>query len=463
MLLLRYPIDKTFQDILEVAGQMDPQLAEIDKILDDECLFELFKTDLSQRYGKTLITGRLSTPVEVLLRMLTLKRVRCLSYADLLRDINESIVLRQFCRIYFNDIPTQSTLIRWAHVIQPSTLKQLNERVVELARQFKLTRGRKLRTDGTVVETNIHYPTDSSLLLDGVRVLSRYLQRAKPMLEGHPELDAKMFRNRTRSAKRQARQLDEQRRKRHHKPETQARIYRKLLSIARSSIRQAQSVLSALETLKHKSAKSLVTSLRLLIGQLERVIAQTVRRVLQQQQVPAHEKLVSLFEPHTDIICRGKAHKSTEFGHKVWLSEVDGGFISNYEILKGNPNDALQWQRALDAHVKQFGRAPQQASADRGVHSHSNETYAEQLEVKRVILPQPGYKSKARKAHENERSFRRGRHWHNGVEGRISVLKRGAGLRRCLDHGEDGFERWVGWGVITANLRMMGSKLAQAA
>jgi IS5 family transposase len=143
----------------------------------------------------------------------------------------------------------------------------------------------------------------------------------------------------------------------------------------------------------------------------------------------------------------------------VWLDEVDGGIVSGYRILEGNPSDKHQWKPSLDHHVELFDRAPDQASADRGVYSAPNEAYAEKIGVKRVILPKPGHKSEARRQHEKQRWFKRGRRFHAGVEGRISVLKRKHGLDRCLYHGEDGFERWVGLGVIAGNLAVMGTAL----
>ena len=207
----------------------------------------------------------------------------------------------------------------------------------------------------------------------------------------------------------------------------------------------------------------LVEELETLLPNVEQVIDQTVRRVFEGESVPAAEKLVSLFEPHRDIICRKKPGKETEFGHKVWLDEVDGGIVTRWQILPGNPPEVRQWQPAIDHHIQQFGRPPNQASADRGLYSSDNETYATQQGVKRVILPRPGHKSEARRQHEAQPWFRRGRRFHAGVEGRISVLKRKHGLDRALYHGEDGFARWVGWGVIANNLTKVGAKVATSA
>lgn len=193
---------------------------------------------------------------------------------------------------------------------------------------------------------------------------------------------------------------------------------------------------------------------------VKHVIHQTVQRVMEKNQVSASEKIVSLFEPHTDVIVRGKASKPTEFGHEMWLDEVDGGIVSNYRVLRGNPNDQTQWMPSLKRHRELFDRPPNQMSGDRGMYIPENETQAQTIGVRRVILPKPGYRSIQRKHHERQSWFRRGRRYHSGIEGRISVLKRRHGVDRCRYHGEEGFHRWVGWGVIAHNLLVISTALA---
>ena len=178
-----------------------------------------------------------------------------------------------------------------------------------------------------------------------------------------------------------------------------------------------------------KYAQRLVSTLENFIPLAEQVIDQTERRVFQNEQVPAQEKIVSIFEPHTDIICRGKETKPVEYGHKIWLDEVDGGIVSHYRILDGNPPDAQQWQPSLKAHKKLFHHPPQQASADRGVYSPDNETVcakdgrqARHLTQTRLQVPVSAKPSKAASG------LSTGRKWHAGVEGRISILKRAHGL-----------------------------------
>lgn len=463
MLRIRYDADPDFCAILHFVGNLDEELAAIDQLLSEPKLLKLVEADLSQRYPKTTQTGRNSTPVEVIVRMLVLKHLRSISYSKTIKAVNESIALRQFCRVYFNPLPDKSTLMRWANLITVETLRQFNQRVTSYATQLQITQGKKMRTDGTVVETNIHFPSDNSLLVDGVRVLTRLLQQARKLLLAHNcSLNAQLFRNRNRTARRISRRIDSLSRTRTQRgSEQRKQAYEKLLEVAQASLKQAQGVQRFLQNIKSLPAEKLTQALRLFIPRVIQVIDQTHRRVFQLQKVPSSEKLVSIFESHSDIICRGKTNVLVEFGHKVWLDEVDGGIISNYRVLYGNPHDTQQWCNSLEQHLQQFSHPPQQASADRGVFSQPNETFAKELGVQQIILPKSGYKSQQRQQQEKQRYFRQGRYWHNGVEGRISYLKRGFGFKRCLYHGKLGFERWVGWGVMAHNLTVMARSLVK--
>jgi IS5 family transposase len=215
---------------------------------------------------------------------------------------------------------------------------------------------------------------------------------------------------------------------------------------------------------RHKSqrARALAELLAQYVPLVRQVIAQTTRRVFADQSVPAAEKIVSLFEPHTAIIQRGKASPhETEFGRKLWYSEVDGGIISEYRILKGNPPDEQQWGRSLKHHQKLFKHPPKVATADRGVFSPENEQLARDAGIEYVALPQPGAKSQERQAYEAQPWFRAALRFRAGIEGRISGLKRARHLNRCPNRGETGVERWVGWGVITNNLVVIAKKLVR--
>jgi len=236
--------------------------------------------------------------------------------------------------------------------------------------------------------------------------------------------------------------------------------YENLLGVAKASLGQARLVRERLASITDKAAQRLVGEIDHFAPLVEQVIRQTKLRVLEGIAVPAEEKLVSLFETHTRIIRRGKAGHETEFGRKVWLDEVDGGIISGYRVLQGNPVDASQAMPSLIHHQRLFGHPPRLFAADRGGYSPGNELAAQSAGVKRVVLPKPGGKSIQRKGHERQGWFRRGLRFRAGSEGRISVLKRRGYLGRCRDRGEAGFGRWVGWGILTANLTTIAQTIA---
>ena len=454
MLVEHYPTDKRFEELLRYFPELSPELKKINTYLEDEKLYRLIRDDLAKRYPRTKETGRNSTPVEVVLRMLVVKRLYSYSYAETERVVRDSLSLRQFCRVYLNDVPDEKTLIRWANVIQPRTLEKFNERIMQLAIERKVTRGRKLRTDGTVVESNIRAPSDNRLLADGVRVLARTVVRARELLQQKVQ---EPFEDFTQAARQRARQIGETLRKKTEAAKSVGRQhYQELLEMTQKTIESARRIQKQLQKLPEKKAKRLAQTLETFLPRAEQVVDQTTRRILQGEQVPASEKIVSLFEEHTDIICRGKESHPVEYGHKIWLNEVEGGLVSHYRILEGNPRDADQWKPSLKAHLKTFHQVPQQASGDRGLYSEPNEQLAHDLGVKKVILPQPGYRSKTRLKQEHKTWFVKGRHWHAGIEGRISVLKRAHDLGRCLAHGLNGFQCWVGWGVIAGNLAVLG-------
>jgi IS5 family transposase len=393
--------------------------------------------------------------------MLVVKHLYGWSYEAVEQFVSDSLVLRQFCRVYAERVPDDTTLIRWANLIRPATLHDLLDHVVDLARQQKVTRGRKLRIDGTVAATNIHHPTDSSLLNDGVRVLTRTIKRAKQVLQDAISLGQAAFRDRRRSAKRYAKRIEDAIRKRgDHADATRQTAYRQLIRITTAVVDQARQVQAALQEQAGRSARKLAETLSTMLPRVVQVIDQTTRRVLHGEHLGATVKIVSQFEPHTAIICKAKRPGHTAFGRLIWLCEVDGGLISRYAVLTGNPKEAGQVVPSVDHHLERFKKPPRLLAGDRGTHSAKGERYAQEQGIKQVVLPKPGAKSPARMAYERQGWFRRGRNWRAGIEGRISGLKRGQGLERCRYHGEDGMERWVGWGLITHDLRTIAQATA---
>jgi IS5 family transposase len=409
------PVD-LFALVPALALRFEPELAELDRLLEDDQLFGQVKADLSRRRPHTLATGRPSTPVEVILRLLVIQHLYSWSYEQTAHFVGDSLVLRQFCRLGLAPVPHHTTLLRWANVLRPETLHALLDRVTELARSLKVTRGRKLRIDSTVVGTAIHYPRDSTLLLDGVRVLGRLARQARGWLG---TMRARWGRDWTRGAKRLVRRIQASTAP-HAAPQSQAerpRLYRRLLRLTRASLRQA--------------------------AQVQQRLAE--RRVLAGERVPASAKLVSLFEPHTAIIRTGKAHLPAEFGRKLLVDEVDGGLVTRYVVRAGNPPDAPELAASLAQHQTAFGRAPSLLAADRSFFTLANARLIRAADISHSALPRQGPLSPAQRRLEHRPAFRRAYRWRAGVEGRISLLKRRFGLARCRYHGEAGLERGSAW------------------
>lgn len=454
MLVDRYDPLNLFERIPSLGMQMDPVLAQIDCLLDQDAIFQAVKADLATRYPQTLTTGRHSTPVEVILRMLVVKHLYGWSFEETEHFVADSLVLRQTCRVYAERVPDDTTLIRWAKLIQPATLQTLLDHVTDVARQLNVTNGRKLRIDGTVVETNIHHPSDSTLLNDGVRVLTRVMRKARRVAADAVGWSQEQLQDAASQAKTgMKRIMDVARQQGEAAADALKSAYQDLVELTQTVVEQARQTVDILTTTANDAAQRWAEQLATMLPRVEQVMQQTTRRVLQGEQVPAPEKIVSLFEPHTAILRKGKPGKPVEFGRMLWLSEVEGGIITRYQVLEGNPDEAAQVVPSVDAHIARFGHPPELVAGDRGLQSADNERDLAQRKVAQIVLPKPGKKSATRIAHERQDWFIAGRNWRAGIEGRISGLKRRHKLNRCRYHGNAGIHRWVGFGLLAHDLR----------
>jgi IS5 family transposase len=286
MLVDRYEAEDVFSRVPRMAGRIDPVLSKLDQLLDDDELYQQVRSDFSKRYRYTLVHGRHSTPVEVILRMLICKHLHQWSYQETEEQVDQNLILRWFCRLYWAPVPDESTLVRWANTLQPEPLHTLNDRVVELARKAKVTRGRKLRLDATCVQTTIHHPTDSGLLVDSVRVLSRFVQRAKPLIKEQMKNGEQACRSRLRTARRTAQTLHRQLRRTVEEKEAQQKeLYQQLIQTAEQMVRQSRQVISALGERTEQQARRLLNETQQVLPLVERVIAQTRTRVLEEKKL----------------------------------------------------------------------------------------------------------------------------------------------------------------------------------
>ena len=432
----------------------DDLLDPVDPLLDDPELVDLVRQCLATRCLNSTRTGRLGIAPDRLLRCCVLKHLKGWSFRDLERELRSNLIYRRFTHYDAEATPDFTSFSRLFALLGPSLTQKIHQRVVEVACERGVAQGRKLKTDTTCVESNIHYPTDSSLLGDGIRVLSRSLAH----IASECKSGAVKVVNHARTVK--YRLLEISRAAQSLTPVNQRRMkksYKKLVALTRRVVREAGKVMKRWHKGKLPVAGSLLSvgmqmaRLKHFVPLVEKVIQQTQQRVFRGNRHVAG-KIVSLFEPHSQVIRKGKAHKPNEFGRLVRVDEVENGIVSGYQVLEGNPDDTSSFLPALQQHQSCFGRAPEMATADRGFFSAKNEREAKQLGVKKVAMPARGRLSRKRAQHQKQRWFRRALRWRAGIERTMSHVKHPFSMARARYKGERGFQRYVGWSVITKNL-----------
>jgi IS5 family transposase len=436
--------------------QLEPVLEAISDFIDEHAeLVEKVRRNLATGLKKPH-TGRHGLTAEQTLRSLTLMRVKNWDYRELRERIADGYTLRRFTDFHSKSVPKHDAFNRAFNQLTPATLQAVNDAVVRAAVTVGLEDGKKLRADTTVVETDIHHPTDNTLLWDSVRVVTRLVERLIELLPA----GICVFTNRTRSARRRMQQI--QRMTSKQRGHSQVGKYRQLIGITEQVVAEARGVLQKTKNVRVVDFQSLRREIEHYIGLADRVIDQSRRRVLEGQPVANAQKVFSIFEPHTDLIKRGKVLKDIEFGHKVFLAESACGLITQYRVLDGNPSDQDQVEPALDRHQKTFRRCPELCSLDRGFFSEKNVELCQRAGVKIVCVPQcGGKKTPEREAYENSPGFKKGQRFRVGIEGRISVLFRGRGMKRCLAEGRQRFELLVGAAVLANNLMVIAQLIVQ--
>jgi transposase, IS5 family len=440
--------------------RLEPVLQAISNFIDQHAeLVEKVRRDLATGLQKPH-TGRHGLTAQQTLRALTLMRVKNWNYRELRERIADGYTLRRFTDFHSQSVPKHDAFHRAFNRLTPATLQAVNEAVVRAAVALGLEDGKKLRADTTVVETDIHHPTDNTLLWDSVRVVTRLVERLRELLPA----GICGFTNRTRSARRRMQEI--QRMTSKERGRRQVGKYRQLIGITEQVVAEARGMLQkkvrGVDLLTEITIQSLRREIQHYVGLADRVINQSRRRVLEGQPVANAQKVFSIFEPHTDLIKRGKILKDIEFGHKVFLAESACGLITQYRVLDGNPSDQDQVEAALDGHQKTFRRSPELCSLDRGFFSEKNVALCQRAGVKIVCVPQcGGKKTPEREAYENSPVFKKGQRFRAGIEGRISVLFRGRGMKRCLAEGRQRFELLVGAAVLANNLMVIAQLLIQ--
>lgn len=434
------------------------ELAVISALLDKlPDAVRLVHEDLSWRGRKRVdpSKGRDGMAAEQVLRVGILKQATGFSYEYLAFHLLDSNTYRTFVRLgYDAKPPKKSTLQKNVKRVKAETWEALNKLVVIEANKLGIERGDKVRADCTVVESNIHHPTDSSLLWDCVRVLVRIMGNAN-------EEFGITFSDHSKRAKRRAMNISNAKSFEQRKP-----LYRDLIKIADKTIKQAEQIARQLDAVAPQSIMGMVLAvafaaeLRQYVELATRVVSQTERRVVRGESVPAGEKIVSIFEPHTDIIIKG--NRETEYGHKICLTTGASGLITDLVVEAGNPSDSTLAVRTIERVKGIFGKAPLQASFDGGFASRANVADIKALGVKDVAFNKRcGLEItdmvKSKPVYRALSAFR------SGIEGTISFLKRAFGLARCMWKGFASFKAYAQASVLACNLRILARHILAAA
>jgi IS5 family transposase len=389
---------------------------------------------------------------EQVLRAALVKQMNQFSYRELAFHLADSRSYRTFCRLGLTEpAPSKSTLAANIKALTFATLEKINRELVSIAEKAAIEKGRKVRVDCTVVESNIHPPTDSELLYDCVRVLTRLMCQARELMG-----TVVVFGNRTRRAKR--RRLGVLNAKDKHQ---RRHVYRDLLKVTEETYRCAQRVTKQLEQSglteveTRVSAERIAADLKHFLVLTEKVIDQTRRRVIDEERVPAEDKVVSIFEEHTDII--RKDRRETLYGHKVCLTGGSSSMILDCVILDGNPADSTLAETMIDRQIEIYEQAPRQVTYDGAFSSKANLEAIKGKSVEDVAFT---------KAHfavtDMVRSswvYQRLRRFRCGIEGVISFLKRVFGLDRCSWRSLPSFKSYVWTSIISCNLLVMARHL----
>jgi transposase, IS5 family len=415
------------------------EMEVVSRILDEE-------PDVAERVGQDLVrgvknpsTGARGMSGDQVLRVLVVKQMNLFSYEQLHFHLVDSASYRTFCRFgVLEEVPKRSTLAENLKKVRAETLEEINRLLVARAARDKVERGRKVRIDSTVVEANIHAPNDSSLLWDAVRVITRLLGRAEEAAS------FTAWRDHTKRAKRRMLAIQRTSTQEKRKP-----LYRDLLKVSRKTLGYALAAREALAGSEDEADRRLAFELNHYRLLLLRVIDQAERRVLRGEKVEARAKVVSIFEPHSDVIV--KDGRDTYYGHKIYLTGGESGLVLDCVITDGNPADSTLSTEMLRRQKEIYGRPPRQAALDGGFTSKENLRAAKDLGVTDVCFA----KKRGLKVPDMVKStwvYRKLRDFRAGIEGVISFLKRAFGLDRCTWRGELSFRSYVWSGLVAANL-----------
>lgn len=429
--------------IPESVWSLPDELAKVDELLDDERFMQPFL----EKHQTT--RGRPTKAVETFLRLMYLKRRYNFGYETLVQEVGDSLTWRRFCRISIDEkMPDSTTLIKARKRYGDEWVEQLNELLLQKLDEAQVLKHRKFRTDTTVVESDVHHPTDATLLQDGIKVITRLVGRIRKVashatqgfedkskeIKNHILSIAKLLRRRTQESWDELNAITEQ-----------------VANLTEEVCERASTVIANTKEKGKASIKAMKEQLGDAIDLTKKLVNQAKQVIAGNRIIP--DRVVSFFDPEARPIKKGKLSKTAEFGYKARIDETESGFVTGYELYKGNPSDDEMLVPAVQQHEELFGSVPHAVATDRGFGSKKNETALQELGVTRISTPFKGKKSKKRAELEKQLWYKDLQRYRAAGEAKISLLKRKYGLGRSRYRGFAGSKTWVGLGIWVHNLR----------
>lgn len=453
MLKIHSSAQRSFFDYcLDDALAKNETLLKVNSILDEtkdllQPFIDCYLKDRKER-GIDIKFGKPTIALESFVRLILLKHLyKNCDFREVESRAKTDYAWKAFAKLSVEDkVPDYSTLSKWEEFFGEKTIRDLHDKIIDHCKRKKIIKGKKMRTDTTVVEANIHYPTDASILADAVRTITKTIKKIKEIVRIKT-----VFRSPVRKVKKKIFDMSNSLKKRTGKAkQTAQKATKEVNEITKKVIQKASEISNEINTEAMKKIKELLTDQIELANQ----IANQTDDVL--KGIKPKDRIVSFFQPYARPIVKGKLSVNCEFGKKLEINEVENGIITEWKNHIGNPSDMDLLIPSVDKHKEIFGHDPTEVDTDRGFYSKENE---EKLKgrVKRRCLPKRGNKTKQRLKKEKSEWFIKGQRWRAGQEAKISWLKRSYKLRKSEAKTEEGFDRNIGLGIIACNLKVISN------
>lgn len=449
-----------FKTRSKVIREYEKKYDRISKLIDENLsILKAIGKDFT--YNKKLKIGRKGFTVEQSFRCIVIQKLEGFSYREAVIAIHDRRCFRKFCRLDNEAVMDYSELNKLSNQIRPETWDKINGLLNQYAAKKDMITGDKLRTDTTAVETNIHYPTDSSLLWDVYRVFSRFIKTSRkiiPEIVGETRLHSRKYKKICFAINRLAGQKNKKR--------EMKILYMKLIPAVDQIISSTQRIIEeGKKVIQSDPLSDYSLKLNILISEAEaktedshRIVDQARRRIMDGEKVTNDEKIFSLFESHTELLKRGKAGKPVEFGHMVLLNQVEEKYITGYKVFEKRPNENELVDDTLKEHNKLFGNLPELFAADKGFYASMDKINQLEEQIEVVAIGKKGRLNQEEKERESRPDFIEGCNFRAGIEGTISCLKRILNMGRCMNKGFGKFRSFVAGVVFAHNLRVLATQ-----